>query len=242
MDYRLEIARHYYSTTSKRGTTFDMATLQHGFHFLARKIGDWLPKEKNFPIIDLACGCGELMIFLQQQGYKNVYGMDLCEEELAVCRSRGLNNAMQGDIRQALKTYRDHFQLITAFNILEHLTKQEVVDILHDIYSALRPGGRLIAVVPNAHSPLGQQARYWDFTHELAFCTSSWNQLAPLAGFEIPQFKELCPSPHGFFSLIRYALWQVFRAGIMFYNLVETASIRGGIYSQDMYVMLQKKS
>lgn len=240
MDYRLEIAQEYYATTARRSGKRDMEALDRYARFLEHKITDWLPLEKDSPVLDLACGCGEILWFLKRQGFLKISGIDLCQEELEICRSLGFTDVKNADVRQALKDHRNEFQLITAFNLLEHLLKQEVVDLLKDIHAALRPGGRLMALVPNAHSPLGLQARYWDFTHETAFSTNSWEQLAALVGFERPQFRELSPYPHGPISLARSALWQILRGIIALYNLIETASPRGGIYTQDMFVLLKK--
>ncbi len=240
MSYRQRIAEHYYSTTAARGGMGTQSSLAPFFAYLGHKIANWLPKSIDLPVLDLGCGCGELLLWYQSLGFTDVRGIDLSEEELQICRRRGLHNVQNKDIRSALKGHINTFELISAFNILEHLTKQEVVEVLTDIHSALRPGGRLIAVVPNAQSPLASQSRYWDYTHECSFTTNNWHQLAALVGFAAPRFREWGPYPHGIVSLFRFCLWHCLRIGIMLYNLVETASLRGGIYTQDMIVMLCK--
>ena len=72
---------------------------------------------------------------------------------------------------------------VTATDLLEHLTKPEVLATFDAAAAALRPGGRFIARVPNAVSPFGGHIRYGDFTHETWFTARSVRQLAAAAGF-----------------------------------------------------------
>ena len=129
---------------------------------------------------------------------------------------------------------------IYALNILEHLTKDDLVAVLEQSQRCLRRGGQLIAMVPNATSPFGTMTRYWDFTHLAAFTPSSVRQLQRLCGFRSIEYREWGPRPHGLTSTIRYLLWQAIRGMIWFRLMVETASAKGGIYTADMLFRLTK--
>ena len=56
------------------------------------------------------------------------------------------------------------FDLVTGLDIVEHFTKDEVLDFLDACREALRPGGRLVLQTPNGESPFGGAVRYGDFT------------------------------------------------------------------------------
>ena len=71
---------------------------------------------------------------------------------------------------------------MTATDLLEHLTKPEVLATFDAVAAALRPGGRFVARVPNAVSPFGGHTRYGDFTHETWYTARSVRQLAAAAG------------------------------------------------------------
>ena len=130
---------------------------------------------------------------------------------------------------------------IFALNILEHLDKDKLVRVLESAHRCLRPGGRLVAMVPNATSPFGGMTRYWDITHYNAFTPSSVRQLSRLTGFaESAEFRECGPVPYALVSGLRYALWQMIRLVIKAYLLVELASDKGGIYTADMMFRLTK--
>jgi hypothetical protein len=95
-------------------------------------------------------------------------------------------------------------------------------------------------MVPNAISPFSGTTRYWDITHEWAFSTNNFRQLAALVGFEPEvEFRECGPVPHGVVSGIRFLLWRVIRLGIAGWLLVELADHKGGVYTMDMLVRLR---
>jgi cyclopropane fatty-acyl-phospholipid synthase-like methyltransferase len=54
-------------------------------------------------------------------------------------------------------------------DVIEHLTRQELFDLLDSVYRVLAPGGVCLVHVPNAEGLYGMRIRYGDFTHELAF-------------------------------------------------------------------------
>ena len=42
----------------------------------------WLPEDKGAAILDVGCGRGEFLRFLQVEGYVNCEGIDLAEEQV----------------------------------------------------------------------------------------------------------------------------------------------------------------
>lgn len=115
-------------------------------------------------------------------------------------------------------------------------------ELLIEVRRVLRPGGTLIAMVPNALSPFGASTRYWDMTHEWAFTPNNFRQLAALTGLSSRvDFRECGPMPHGFTSAVRYALWQAIRGAIASYYMIEVATTRGGVYTMDMLVRLHRE-
>lgn len=115
------------------------------------------------------------------------------------------------------------------------------MQVLQEARRVLLPGGALVAIVPNAVSPFGTLTRHWDITHEWAFTTNNFRQLAALTGFNPQvQFRETRPVAHGILSLIRSALWQFIRLRIAFRFLIEVGTVKDGIYTMDMLVRLER--
>lgn len=234
------IVRDYFISTSQAGIadrSTDYGSITAG---LKRGLGDWLDVEDKV-VIDLGCGTGELSWLACDQGASEVVGVNLSEEEIDFARPHVPAKFVHQDILTYLSQRPDDsVDRIYALNILEHLTKDDLVAVLEQSQRCLRRGGQLIAMVPNATSPFGTMTRYWDFTHLAAFTPSSVRQLQRLCGFRSIEYREWGPRPHGLTSTIRYLLWQAIRGMIWFRLMVELASDKGGIYTADMLFRLTK--
>lgn len=58
----------------------------------------------------------------------------------------------------SLDEVKETFNIILLFEVIEHLTLPEGVQMLKKIYELLKPNGRLILTTPNLYHP----GRYWD--------------------------------------------------------------------------------
>ena len=233
-----ELTLRYYETTSSVfDTNPDYSVYASG---MIRCLGDWLDViDKD--AVDLGCGNGQLCWTLKSIGAKSVTGVNACEDEVELARSRVFTDFSRGDILEYLQRSRTNsIDRIYALNVFEHFEKEYLINVLKECLRVLRDGGTVTAIVPNATSPYGGMTRYWDFTHELAFTPSSIRQLKTLCGFSNVEFRELGPKPHGVTSLARYILWNMVRVSIMFRLLIETASVKGGIYTADLGFCLKK--
>jgi SAM-dependent methyltransferase len=236
-----EIARNYYQTTANRGHSPAQEHYEQSAAGLLRRLRPWLPKDCGARCLDLGCGCGETLYMLERQGLCNTAGVDLCADEIEQARAFAHGDLYCTDVLTFLdKTKSASIDFITALNFLEHLSKDVMLKTVKEIARVLRPGGSLVALVPNAQSPLGMLTRHWDITHEWAFVPNNFEQLAPLAGFSSKvEFRECGPEPHGLKSGLRYLAWQMIRALIATYLLIEVANTKGGIYTMDMLVRLR---
>jgi SAM-dependent methyltransferase len=167
--------------------------------------------------------------------------VNLCQEELDQARPYVRGQLIHTDALDYLRQSQSaSVDFVSALNFLEHLSKDALLTILNETRRVLRPGGTLVAMVPNAISPFGGLTRHWDMTHEWAFVPNNFQQLAALTGFDPDvEFRECGPVVHGLFSAVRYLLWQIIRAGIATYFLIEVGSPKGGIYTMDMLVRLR---
>jgi SAM-dependent methyltransferase len=235
-----EVARAYYRTTASRGHAVSAGYYERSAAGLKRRFGRWLPVDRGAVCLDLGCGCGEMLYWLEREGFQHTTGVDLDQEQLNHARSFVRGGLVAANIVEYLgRCPAASLDLVSAVNVLEHLPKDTLLTVLRDVARVLRPGGCLIAMVPNAVSPFGGLTRYWDVTHELAFTPNNFRQLLPLAGFAAADFAECGPVPHGVVSLVRYALWQGLRAGIAAWFLIELGSLKGGIYTMDMLIRLR---
>lgn len=184
---------------------------------------DWLPRDKEAGILDVACGYGRLLYFFASRGHKNVYGVDISPEQVEIAKQLHDNVACENAI-EYLRKMEGQLGLITGIDIIEHLTLDEGLDLLDACYRALTPDGRLILQTPNMDSPFGLSIRYGDNTHEIGFCPKTLRQLLSLAGFEQFEAREVGPISRGLRGRVRKALWKIPRTAIASWNLIETGA------------------
>jgi 2-polyprenyl-3-methyl-5-hydroxy-6-metoxy-1,4-benzoquinol methylase len=204
-----------------------------------RDIRPLLPPPKAGPIIDLGCGRGELVRLLQSDGF-DAEGIDISPEQVALARAAGIVRVSHGDFRAILAAHPAHYTAITATDLLEHLTKPEVLQTFDDVAAALAPGGVFVGRVPNAVSPLGGHIRDGDFTHQTSFTARSIRQLAAAAGFDSAHARSSPPVAHGPTSAARVMIWQVVSACYRIALAAETGMLRGHIVTQNLTFAARK--
>jgi cyclopropane fatty-acyl-phospholipid synthase-like methyltransferase len=171
----------------------------------------------------LGCGHGTLVHFAQLAGYANAKGVDVSEQQVALANKLGIANISQGDLMATLKaTQPASLDVVIAFDVIEHFTKDELIDLVDAIHLALKPNGCWIIHTPNANSPFVGAVRYGDFTHEQAFTPTSIQQLLKASGFSRFIFAECGPRVHGLKSLVRVILWRLVRGVLNLVNAAET--------------------
>ena len=204
-----------------------------------RDIRPLLPPPAAGPVVDLGCGRGELVRLLQVDGF-DAEGIDISPEQVALARAAGVARVRQGDFRAILAAHPAHYAAITATDLLEHLTKPEVLQTFDDAAAALAPGGVLVGRVPNAVSPLGGHIRDGDFTHQTSFTARSIRQLAAAAGFDAVLARSCPPVPHGLASAVRVMVWQAVSACHRIALAAETGMLRGHIVTLNLTFAARK--
>lgn len=145
---------------------------------------DFLPRDKNLMILDLGCGTGQFLYFLEKEGYRNYYGVDGSKQQIQFCKENGIKNVELSDAFKFLETKKDKFDVVVANDFLEHIQKQKLFEILDLIYNSLKTGGVLLLKVPNMSNPFGLKNRYMDITHEIGFTEFSLSEALEMSGFK----------------------------------------------------------
>lgn len=232
-----EVFENYMTTTAGRAVVHDRNWYETSATGLRRRLGEWAPRPGD-AVLDLGCGVGSLLYLARATNCSSVTGVDLCSGELEVAAKFSGATVHKADVLSFLRQDRASYDWIGCLNILEHMTKDDVLETLRLSAARLKPGGALVAMVPNGLSPMSGSTRYWDFTHLLAFVPNNFRQLAPLCGFAAPEFRECGPVTHGLLSAIRSIAWQGLRLGIRAYRLIETGNASETVYTMDMLVRM----
>ncbi|HET6721785.1 MAG TPA: class I SAM-dependent methyltransferase, partial [Chitinophagaceae bacterium] len=143
----------------------------------------FLPSNRDARILDAGCGLGHFLFFAEQSGYKNVTGIDVSIELIALCKGRGYN-AVVTDISSFLAAHKNAFDVIIFNDVIEHLTKDEIINLLDLMNASLTNDGCLLIKTPNMANPFtAASGRYIDFTHEIGFTEASLKEILVVTRF-----------------------------------------------------------
>jgi 2-polyprenyl-3-methyl-5-hydroxy-6-metoxy-1,4-benzoquinol methylase len=203
---------------------FDPAAAARWGRAYAWYLRGWLPARRDAAIADLACGQGWLLYWLKSRGYRNLSGVDIAPDQVALARQ--VANVDQEDLLFWLAERPERFDLLIGLDIIEHFARDEALRFLELAYASLKPGGRLVLQTPNADSPFGLQHRYNDITHEWAYNVNQLARLLRRAGFVAIEPREQGPVPWGYSlaSSARFVVWRLIWAGLQLWNLAETGA------------------
>ena len=141
-------------------------------------------------ILDFGCGWGWWLREVRRAGYVNLWGLDREHAGLARLRQEGFH-AISGDLR-ALPAAA--FDCIRLEHVLEHI--RDPGELLRGLVPALRPGGMIVATVPDFASEGARQlGRQWPalcLPHHLShFTSTSLRLVCRAAGLEVIREQSL---------------------------------------------------
>lgn len=204
-------------------------------------MAEHFPASRDATILEVGCGYGALLHVARAAGYTKLSGIDGSPEQVAAAAALGIAGVREGDLLTALADLPpESHDAVVAFDVIEHLTKDELVGFTDQVLRVLKPGGRWIIHVPNAASPFFGAVRYGDLTHELAFTSESLAQLVLASGFREVQSYEDRPIPHGLKSWGRAVLWRLLRRLLGFYLMVEVGAANQPILTQNLLAVAVK--
>ncbi len=107
-----------------------------------RRVNQFKKILKNKEILDFGCGWGGFLRNLKN--YKSLNGIELRSE----CLNYISNNIKKINISNNINFFKQKFDIITMFHVLEHIPYQ--VKTLKNIKKRLKKGGKVIIEVPHA--------------------------------------------------------------------------------------------
>ena len=156
--------------------------------YTSAQLPAWLTRavqglEPDANLLDFGCGFGQNIRELKGQGFSCVYGADVNSQALAHCRSVGFDVYDVAGGFKELESSGIKFDAIVTTHVLEHIPKDAVIQTLAVLRGLLKPGGMLLAAVPNAQAYTGCYWAYEDFTHHTLYTHGSLLYILRAAGF-----------------------------------------------------------
>lgn len=240
--FRERIYGHYVTTSGEASRLNSVADLDVRRPTMEHVVDSYFPSDKSSVIIDLGCGHGTLVHFARQRGYHAMRGVDVSAQQVALAAHLGIEGVTEGDLSAALAALpAESVDAIVAFDVIEHFTKDELIDFVDAVHRVLKTGGRWIIHAPNGASPFVGAIRYGDFTHEQAFTRSSLEQLMLASGFSHLDCHECAPRAHGVKSTVRVVAWKLARLVLQFIEAAETGELRSdSLLTRNLYAVVWK--
>lgn len=202
--------------------------------YIQQVIRKFIPVDRGIKLLDLGCGHGAFLYFLERAGYPNIVGIDISSEQVDLAHRLGLPHVAQGDIYEYLLGLDgDSIDVILLLDVIEHYSRPQLFELLDEVYRVLRAGGKCIVHVPNGEGLFGLRTLFSDLTHELAFTVRSLQQLFFAVGFGHIACYEDRPIVHNLASGVRRTVWDVGTIPARLLRVAETGE-RQAILSSNM--------
>lgn len=232
-EYRKTFYKNYFSEKANKTNNLNEKSLSRWRVATISRIKEWLPEDKTANILDIGCGFGNLLKAFKDIGYTNLEGIDISNEQIIKAKELFPNIRFNYvDLITYLKTSNEKYDLITMFDVVEHLSKDEVLTTFSLIFNSLKKGGQIIIQTPNAESPWFGAVAFGDFTHEWFYTPGSLEDILKKSGFVNIQFKPSEPLLISVKSIARRFIWEIIIFLMKIWNLSETGSLGSKIYSR----------
>ncbi len=137
--------------------------------------------------LDVGCAYGYASEILASLGYETC-SVDLSRWGISQAKSRSRGNFLVCDVQTVLPFRPDCFELVTCFDVLEHLQFPE--EAIRNMLESCK--GSLICTTPNrrVEKPVRRLTRDYDETHVSVKSASEWkNAVKSIGGFKLVEVE-----------------------------------------------------
>lgn len=243
-NYRKILYKKYFTTQVKQNEQANLHTQLHNeFGQLQADISPWLPTDKNSRILDIGCGYGNLLLWLQKNAYQHLEGIDLSPEQVETAQKLGLLQVQQADAFAYLQQQAPdkQYDRIFMFDVIEHLNKSELLQLLQLIRSKLSEQGLAILRTPNMDAPFTSIYAFGDYTHETLLNSRAATQIMRSAGFETVIVAESPLIVQGFLKKIMQKISFALLSLVVKITIFATARSSKGVLLTPNMIIVGKK-
>lgn len=134
---------------------------------------------KNLKVLEIGFGNGGFLTYAREKNW-DIYGVEINDDLIAIAKEKGFQTY------DSLNFFNDHtFDLIVAFDVLEHISSSDIIEFVNTIKNKLKKGGYFLARFPNGDSPIGMKNQNGDITHVNAIGTEKIIQISRICNLEI---------------------------------------------------------
>ncbi len=132
-------------------------------------------------VLEIGFGNGQFLRYARERGWQ-VSGTEAIAGLVGRARAAGFD-AHPAAALESLPA--GAFDLVVAFDVLEHIPQAELVGFLRAMGRCLAPAGVMLCRFPNGDSPFGRPFQNGDVTHRTIIGEAKLNYLARAAGLKV---------------------------------------------------------
>lgn len=134
---------------------------------------------RNIKVLEIGFGNGGFLTYAREKNW-DIYGIEINDDLIAAAKAKGF------PVYDSIDFLNDGtFDLIVAFDVLEHIPPSDIIEFVNTIKSKLKKDGYFLARFPNGDSPIGMRNQNGDLTHVNAIGTEKIIQISRICNLEI---------------------------------------------------------
>lgn len=193
-------------------------------------------------VLDIGCGRGEFIELLNSHNIDS-YGIDIDENMVEYCSSKGLNVHLEDAIVHLSKTPDDSLDGIFIDQVVEHLEPNYLITLLKMCHKKLKTNSYLIAETVNPLSFFSFANFYIDFTHikpvhpetlKFLFTSAGFNYITSIFSSPVSQDNKLSK------MIVREGINEIDKYQIQIYN-ENIEKLNSTLYGPQDYAIIGKK-
>ena len=118
-------------------------------------------KKQRLNVLEIGYGNGSFLRYALNKGW-SITGIEQNHELYESAKAKGYNVFLYEDL---IKLSQQEYDLIVAFDVIEHIPKENLIDLFKQISGLLREDGYFVSRYPNGDSPFGLYYFNGDITH-----------------------------------------------------------------------------
>lgn len=147
-------------------------------------VKEHLPSWEEGRFVDVGSGRGEWLDILKENNAVDYVGVDLNAQQNALCESLGHKTVCEDCIQYLTKQPDESVDLISGFQVIEHLCMSDLMELLRQSYRVLKKGGMILFETQNPRNLIvGSDTFYIDPSHKRPLEPRMIEFLAQWCGF-----------------------------------------------------------
>lgn len=229
----------YFESGFKYSNILDKGEYENAYGEYDMLYGKVLPDSKDARILDVGCGTGHFLYYLNKKGYQDFLGIDISPQQVEFCKKNISEKVKLADAFRFLQDKEGVYDMVVAHDVLEHILKEKTFAFLDLAYQSLNDNGVFIVRVPNMSNPFSLDSRYRDFTHETGFTEKNLYQILWIAGFRNIQISSTKIRICSFRNRVRSLLVDLLHSWIRFLYYIQDFSVPNNL-GKNLIVICRK--